>query len=112
MKVNKIKRIKDCENDCIGEKECRKEAAEWHPGLDFHCPLEDAPEIELTRKGLMIIFKKSCKHLPSYRKGEYGTKFEWQSCNDCILRKVEHGKRDLCFSIWHDEILEIKENEK
>ena len=65
-------------------------------------------KIILDRKSIKLLFKNLCKH---YDEPE----FDWHDCNDCILRKIgdlylKHGmgfliERDVCFAIWHEDIL-------
>ena len=68
----------------------------------------------LTNDDLKTIFKKLCKHIPSYNKGECESKFDWSACENCVLRNIEwnYGKfhRDLCFAIWHENILNLSSN--
>lgn len=63
----------------------------------------------LTVKQLRKLFKDFCKHKSEYKEDKsYPT--VWQNCSDCFLRDIPwnqgHCRRDLCFAIWHEGILE------
>lgn len=62
----------------------------------------------LTKKQLQKLFKMLCVHKKEYQKDERFPSV-WRTCKECILRDVPwaqgHCRRDLCFAIWHEGIL-------
>lgn len=68
----------------------------------------------LTIKKLEKLFRMFCVHTIEYEADTYSPD-TWQNCNECILRDlpfvmkgseiVGDCKRDLCFAIWHEGIL-------
>jgi uncharacterized protein (UPF0305 family) len=65
----------------------------------------------LDINSLTLIFNSLCKHKPTYNKGkDFNSNFKWKDCNDCILRNIPDRDKDLCFSIWHNGILNNNKN--
>lgn len=67
---------------------------------------------DLTKKQKRKLFKMFCIHKKEYNEGMQSPD-KWVDCRACILREIpwQLGPespifRDLCFAIWHEEILE------
>lgn len=67
------------------------------------------------KEDIKQLFNDICKHKKEY--DEYSSDFDWSKCTDCVLNEtvhyVPHGystndvvKRNVCFVVWHDRILE------
>lgn len=72
----------------------------------------------LGKKQLQKLFKMLCLHRKEYKEGESRFPDVWQDCKSCILRDISWNLpgstedstvglivRDLCFAIWHEDIL-------
>lgn len=69
----------------------------------------------MTKKQLKRLLNMFCVHAIEYHTGHFVC--HWEDCNTCILRDIpwrlpgDIGKtqgvveRDLCFAIWHEDIL-------
>lgn len=84
-----------------------------------------AKDVTMEKKQLLeiirLIFRQTCKHIKAYDddQSDYifsDTYFPWSECTDCVLRNIpcqitNDVKRDVCFAIWHEDIL-IKSESK
>ena len=61
-------------------------------------------------KELQKLFNKYCKHKDKHDIVAGFLDWRWNSCSDCILRKMPYGEtgRDVCFAIWHDRETALK----
>lgn len=72
----------------------------------------------LTKGQLRELFYRFCIHTKEYRTNRYTR--SWKGCNACMLRDIPWSMtisitrnienkivRDLCFTIWHEDILNV-----
>ena len=68
-------------------------------------------EVPKTKKTTILrIFKLECKHQKEFELGEYKAQFNWGGCKECVCGFIpfivgENVLRDVCFAIWHNEII-------
>jgi len=70
---------------------------------------------EIVSIDLVDAFRALCHHKGKHYK--VNSDFEWRDCMDCQLCKImrvipAHVKRDLCWWIWHNGVLDKSAGKK